>query len=188
MNKNKPEFGIEPKTPTQRAETLLQKAEQQFDRLAASLPEEVVAQVDEVIIGFYLICGTDRNKPKAPILVDEHDLDAIISRHPNSDMQLVSFHKDASGTCDLLAQLDPIKADSYVDRLRRRDHSVSRSDVIISCSPEGPLICGAPVEEVEDMYDPNSGVESPLTRLEQVIRDVEEATIVRYPKPEPVSR
>lgn len=185
MNKNKHEFDTEPLTPTQRAEVLLQKAESQFDRLSAGLLDNI-GPAEGVTLGYYLICDTDPHKPKPPVLVSDGDLGDMAERFGGRTLRLVSIHRNLVGQCDFQTQLKPTKVDTYVQQLEDGNFDLAMPDIILIPSAEGPIINGYPVDMVHAMDGSDSNLDSTLTRLEQIMFQVEEASTIR-PKTHPAT-
>jgi hypothetical protein len=178
MFKNKHDYDIDPRTPTQRAETVLLKAEQQFGRLVIGKLGNT-GSVDDISLGYYLICGTDPHQPEPPILIEEGDSSSIAERFGDRSLRLVLIHRNAIGQCDFQTQLSPIRVDTYFQQLQDGNVTLAMPDAILSPSAEGPTINGFSVDAVHAMDGSDSNLNSTLTRLEQVMRTVEEATIIR---------
>jgi hypothetical protein len=184
MIKNKNEFNAEPKTPKQRAETLLRQAQLQFDRFQGMLPSNIADNADSLIVGGYLVVGEDPfNKPIKPIFVFEGDLPTIVERFPSRKMSFISFMRKNTGETDLLAQLTPVRVDDYAEQMRQSEPGLVRSDVVLGRKEDEPTINGVSVRDLEEISSGRNDLAYSLTRLEQIMGSVEDSTYVSFQKP-----
>lgn len=182
MSKYKHELDLEPLTPTKRAGVLQEKAGTQFERLMAGHVGGEVSDVEDVTLGFLVVFGDDPYKSGKPIIISEGELGELTRRYGDKLMQQVSIKREF-GQCDFSAWLDPIRVDAY-----SADREASMPVASLRNSDDGPTINGYPVETVNEIDNAtNSGTQSTLTRLEGMMSRLEEATIIKFSKTDPVA-